>query len=263
MDQTTYFIDRKKKLEEDIKRVEKKLSSMPEENLLCLRQVKDNKTYNLFYKQRTIDGKKVHTYISKKYNIKEAKLLAKKKYLNKLKKDMCNELKCINYYLNHRIADDCSQMLGPDSPYRELLIDQRHIANEWEYAPYNKSTDHPEHLTHPAPKGEMVRSKSEAKIAQALFSHNIPYRYEEIHDIYGHPIATDFTIMHPKTHQIILWEHFGRCDDPSYQPTVDYKMYRYIRDGYLPGVNMITTYEDSKHPLDFLEVEEIIQKFFL
>ena len=78
-----------------------------------------------------------------------------------------------------------------------------------------------------------------------------------------HPMATDFTVMNPKTGQIILWEHFGRCDDPGYQSTVDFKMYRYIRDGYLPGVNFITTYEDSKHPLDFVLVEEIIKKFFL
>lgn len=263
MDQTIYFIDRKKTLEEKIRKVEKKLSSMPAETLLCQRHVKNNKTYISFYKSKIVDGKIVHVYLSKKKNNKEARLLAKKMYLSQMQKDMHNELKCINYYLNHRHTHNYSEMLGPDSPYRELLVDQRYITNEWEYAPYEKSTDHPEHLTHPAPKGEMVRSKSEAKIAQSLFSHNIPYRYEEIHDIYGSPIATDFTIMHPVTHQIILWEHFGRCDDPGYQPTIDYKMYRYIRAGYLPGYNMITTYEDSKHPLSFLEVEEIVHKYFL
>lgn len=263
MDQTTYFIERKKKLEEEIKKIERRLSSMPEETILCQRQVKNDKTYYVFYKQKIVNGQKVRTFISKKKNLKEARLLAKKMYLSQMQKDMHNELKCINYYLNHRHTHNYSEMLGQDSPYRELLVDQRHITNEWEYAPYEKSTDHPEHLTHPAPKGEMVRSKSEAKIAQSLFSHNIPYRYEEIHDIYGSPIATDFTIMHPVTHQIILWEHFGRCDDPGYQPTIDYKMYRYIRAGYLPGYNMITTYEDSKHPLSFLEVEEIVHKYFL
>ena len=66
MDQTTYFIDRKKKLEEEIKKVEKKLSSMPAETILCLKQVKNNKTYNAFYKQKIIDGKKTHVYLSKK-----------------------------------------------------------------------------------------------------------------------------------------------------------------------------------------------------
>ncbi len=118
-------------------------------------------------------------------------------------------------------------------------------------------------LNTPAPKNELVRSKSEATIAYILYSHGIPYRYEEIHDIYGYSIATDFTVMHPKTGQIILGEHFGRCDDPSYQKTVDFKMYRYIRAGYLPGVNFITTYEDSKHLLDPMLVEEIVKKFFL
>jgi hypothetical protein len=263
LDQTTYFIDRKKKLEEDIKRVEKKLSSMPAETLVYHKQVKNDKTYVTYFKQSFINGERIRTLLPKKKSIREAKLLAQKMYLSRALSDKKNELKCIDFYLKHRKAENFSDMLGTDSPYRDLLVTQSTIADDWEYAPYEKSTDHPENLTHPAPKGEMVRSKSEADIAQALFSHNIPYRYEEIHDIYGSRIATDFTILHPKTHEIILWEHFGRCDDPGYQSTIDYKMYRYIRAGYLPGRTMITTYEDSKHPFVFLDAEEIVQKYFL
>ena len=263
MDQTTYFIDRKKKLEDEIKRAEKKLASMPAETLVYHRQIKNGKSYITYFKQSFINGERIRTLLTRKKNMREAKLLAQKMYLSKALSDKKNELKCIEFYLKHRKNENYSDMLGPDSPYRELLVVQNTIADEWEYAPYEKSHDHPEHLTVPAPKGEMVRSKSEAAIAQSLFNHKIPYRYEEIHDIYGSLIATDFTILHPKTHKIFLWEHFGRCDDPGYQGTVDYKMYRYIRAGYLPGRTMITTYEDSSHPFVYLDAEEVVQRFFL
>ena len=112
----------------------------------------------------------------------------------------------INYYIKNRINNDPSALLSIGSPYRELLVSSTPSLISWEYAPYNKSTDYPEDLIVPAPKGEMMRSKSEASIAQVLYSHGIPYRYEEIHEIYGTDMATDFTIMHPKTGAIILWE---------------------------------------------------------
>ena len=108
-----------------------------------------------------------------------------------------------------------------------------------------------------------MRSKSEAMIAQVLFSHGIPYRYEEIHQILDASIATDFTIMHPVSHKIILWEHFGLSDLPNYQRSIDYKMPRYIRAGYLPGHNLITTYEDKQRPLSYVQVEALVKMYFL
>ncbi len=99
-------------------------------------------------------------------------------------------------------------------------------------------------------------------IAQSLFSKKIPYRYENIHDIYDYPIATDFTIMHPRTEKIILWEHFGLADNPNYQRKIEFKLIKYLKAGYLPGHNMIITFEDSTHPLSFIEIEEIVKKYF-
>ncbi|WP_022768509.1 hypothetical protein [Butyrivibrio sp. NC2007] len=262
MNHTEIYIERKLELEASIKKLESKLASMPKETLVCYKHKIGDKKYPQFYKQVMKNGHPQRQYLSHK-NIAEAKLLARKLYYSQQIADMKNELSCINYYIKNRVVTDPSALLSLGSPYRKLLVNNDPVPANWEYLPYNKSTDHPEHLTVPAPKGEFVRSKSESNIAQILYSHGIPYRYEEIHDIYGYPMATDFTVMNPKTGQIILWEHFGRCDDPGYQSTVDFKMYRYIRDGYLPGVNFITTYEDNKHPLDFVLVEEIIKKFFL
>ena len=259
MNQKEVFIERKLALEDEIRRLEEALGAMPEGSIVCYQHRIGDKKYPQFYKLTDVDGKTKRKYLSEK-DLPEARILAKKHYYRRMLLDLRNELKCINLYIKNRNDDDTSAIIAVGSPYRKLLDEN---LNNWEYMPYNKSTDHPEHLIVPGPKGEMVRSKSEAMIAQVLYSHAIPYRYEEIHDIYGYPIATDFTIMHPKTGKIILWEHFGRCDDPDYQKTIDFKMPRYIRAGYLPGVDMITTFEDSKRPLSYIEVEKLVQFYFL
>ncbi len=261
MNQKEIFTERKLVLEHEISNLERTISALPDGSLTSYKTKVDGKTYTQWYKKISRDGKYKRIYLSKE-NEAEAKSLAKKMYFNRLLADKQNELKCINYYVDNRTNEKYSALLADTSPYKSLLLDSEAIDKNWEYAPYNKSKDHPEHLIVPAPKGEMVRSKSEAMIAQELFSHGIPYRYEEIHDIYDYPIATDFTILNPRTHKIILWEHFGRADESDYQKTIDFKMYRYIRAGYLPGENMITTFEDTAHPLSYIKVEELVRMYF-
>ena len=162
--------------------------------------------------------------------------------------------------MKHRSEQRHLELLSPDSPYSTLLLD--HTLLNWENEPYHKSKDHPEHLIVPAPKGEYVRSKSEAIIAHALYENNIAYRYENVHNIAGISIATDFTIMHPRTRKIILWEHFGKSDDPKYQPTITFKLDKYLKAGYLPGKDIILTFEDSKTPLTIYDVQSVVKRYF-
>ncbi len=262
MNQTEYFKERKVVLEKEIAELERELSLMPEGSLVHYKQIKNNTVYHLWYKEIVDNGKKCRVYLSGKKE-EERKLLAKKKYLSRILHDHINEIKCLNWFIEHREEERFSQMLAPTSPYRSLLTGNNTTLQDWEYAPYCKSNDHPEHLIVKAPKGDFVRSKSEAMIAQVLYTNGIPYRYENVHDINGVNIATDFTIMHPKTYEIKLWEHFGLCDKPSYQPTIDFKMHHYIRAGYLPGHNLILTFEDEAHPLSFMEIESTVRKLFL
>ena len=68
--------------------------------------------------------------------------------------------------------------------------------------------------------------------------------------------------MHPKTREIILWEHFGLAEKRDYQRTIEFKLDKYLQAGYLPGHNLILTFEDTPRPLSFIEVEEIVKKHF-
>ena len=59
-----------------------------------------------------------------------------------------------------------------------------------------------------------VRSKSEAFIASSLSDKGIPFRYECAAKIAGTVIYPDFTIRHPLSGKLCLWEHFGLIDRP-------------------------------------------------
>ena len=262
MNQTEYYMDRRNTLEAEISELRYEIGMMPPGKLNVYTRTINGKKYHSYYKEFLLDNEKTRLYIPKE-RLDDAKILAQKTYKSRLLKDKQNELKCINYFLDHRIDDHFSELLYPPSPYSALLSDNDCDPVLWEQEPYNKSKDHPEHLIVKAPKGDLVRSKSEALIAQSLFSKRIPYRYENIHEIYGYPIATDFTIMHPRTREIILWEHFGLSDKHDYQRTIEFKLDKYLKAGYLPGHDLILTFESTPHPLSFIEVEEIIKKYFL
>ena len=261
MIQAEFYIDYKAKLETEITKLHREIDAMPPGNLAIYTKLIRGKEYHSYYKELFYEGKRIRLYIPRQ-RISEAKVLALKTYKTRLLKDKENELKCINYILKHRIADHFSELCYPPSPYSSLLSDCTDAPELWEKEPYNKSTEYPEHLIIKAPKGEFVRSKSEAMIAQSLFSKRIPYRYENIHEIDNCPIATDFTIMHPKTRKIILWEHFGLADKPDYQRQIEFKLTKYLKAGYLPGHNLILTFENTAHPLSFIEIDEVVKKYF-
>lgn len=147
---------------------------------------------------------------------------------------------------------------GSDYYERRMLEDYE----RWMTEEYEKSQLHPEHLTVKTVNGLYVRSKSEAFIAAELAANGIPFRYECKLDIEGMAFYPDFTIKHPYTGEVFLWEHLGMLDDNHYLDTALSKTRVYIKNGYIPMVNLILTYETNEKPLDFSLVRGLISIFF-
>ena len=127
---------------------------------------------------------------------------------------------------------------------------------------YVKNLKHPEHLVHKVSKDEFVRSKSEAMIAKLLKQNRIPYRYEcqlILDDIELYP---DFTIRHPRTGEVYIWEHFGLLNKPEYVKNMHSKMQIFTANNFLPGINLITTYETKENPLSYEMVEMLVNYYF-
>lgn len=244
----SYFAKRKLILEKEIERHRTELLQYPAGRLV--RNQKGDKTRWYHYKKKK-DGSYERKYLNKE-NILVAKKLARKEYIKAFLKDAENELKSIEKYLKTRKETYHQDYKDSCEEYRELLGTGR-----WDAEVYDKKPSHPENMIVKAPKGEYVRSKSEALIANALFDAGIQYRYECGITLDGVIIYPDFTIK-TDNNNLLLWEHFGKMDDPDYLKQVNWKMNLYMKNGYYPGKNLLVTYETQMNPLIIDDVMKVI-----
>lgn len=167
------------------------------------------------------------------------------------------------YEKNRRKEETVLEHPEMQSLLSEYFKIEKEDLHKWEIQPYDKYTGYPNQLLFKTPKGEYVRSKSEALIAMHLYYNKIPYRYECGLDIGGRIIYPDFTIRHPRTGKIIYWEHCGRMSDPKYVNDIAQKIKTFATMGICPFENLIMTYERDGYPLDIGWVEKIIEYYFL
>ena len=248
-----FFIERKKYLEEATEKLRHEISDYPPGQLAIYEQ-------NGYAKWQVIGASKSgqKQYI-KKSNRERAELMAQKKLDCMKLADLENELHSINMYLDTRKVPDWNSLLSDNSHYKELLVKK----DNWENEPYKQKQGFEKYKQTPAPKDQFVRSKSEAMIAYCLYRYNIPYHYEEEYEFNGIKIAPDFTIKHPKTEQIYIWEHFGRAEQKKYQGDFLSKLPIYLDSGFIPGKNFIMTFETHDDQISILKVEQIVQETFL
>lgn len=125
---------------------------------------------------------------------------------------------------------------------------------------HSENPKHMENLTVPTPRGHMVRSKSEAIIATALYYHNVEYYYEKRLVLGEVEMYPDFTMCMQKE-KVIYWEHFGMMDNPIYAKNVYRKLELYSSNGIFPGINLIVTFESSENPIDPRMLESILDYY--
>lgn len=253
-----FMLDKKKQLTSHISFIQNQISHLPEGSLTCARNGK-------YFKWYYFDGR-TSSYIRKK-NRPFAEKLAYKKYLSFLLKDIQQQKAAVEAFLHLYPKESVIDHFLASSPeYRKLLRSHyKHESSDlhaWAQAPYNKNPHFKQNLIHTSLSGNMVRSKSEALIDTALFFNNIPFRYECALDLGEITVYPDFTLRHPVNGEFLLWEHFGMMDNPSYSQKAFEKLQLYIQAGYIPGINLITTFETSSHPLTNQKIERTIQHYF-
>ena len=254
------MLEKNKQLEKQMKDIQEKLKKMPEGKLICSHT-------GPYCKWERSDGHK-KTYIPKKDRALAEKLAAKK-YLSALWNDLKHEKDAIDLYLRRhsnyepqvdKLLTDSIEVEKLLSPYLSPLSKE---LEEWMNSPYEHNLKHTEHLTQKVGANQFVRSKSEAMIVKVLKQNKIPYRYEAkllFGDIEMYP---DFTIRHPKTGQWFYWEHFGLLDKADYVKNMYSKLQLYTTHGIMPGINLITTYENQEKPLTFEMIEMLVKYYFL
>ena len=242
-----------------IEQIQTKLQQLPPGKLLCVQ----NGRYIKWYKSNG----SAPIYIPKKQAGLAESLALRKYYTFKLE-ELTSELSLLDQHLEglQHISQNSELLLNHPS-YLELLkpnlTSYSQTVQNWITDSYQRNTKNPEHLIHKTISGHLVRSKSEVMIANCLSLNNIPYRYECALTLGDTLVFPDFTIMHPASHQIFYWEHFGRMDEPFYCEQTYNKLKLYGHHHIIPTIQLIATYETRLSPIDSENVLQLIREFFL
>ena len=143
----------------------------------------------------------------------------------------------------------------PDDVFVEKWLEQKYVRKD--FSPFDETAFYTN-------SGIRVRSKTEIIIANTLDKYGLPFLIEL--PLYLNPfdiVYPDFTIMDMRTRTIIIWEHHGMIDDANYRENSFLKKTAlYIENGFIPGVNLIQTFESRETPISVPMIETIIEQFF-
>lgn len=109
--------------------------------------------------------------------------------------------------------------------------------------------------------GEMVRSRAEAIIYNALHAAGVPFVYEDtlwLKDRNGglEAVSADFRIM---IEPDVVWEHSGRFGTPEGHDNIHHKLDLYFHNGYTLGDNLIITMDDHEGSLNTQSLQQIVE----
>ena len=253
------LLKRSKQIDLQLNTIQQNLNKLPNGDLHCTHNGPYIKWFN-HYKGNI-------TYIPKKSQ-GLAEQLAIRKYLSTLIAELKNEQDSIDAYINciNKYRGHADKLLQEDSCFQSLLTPYFSSHNkdiaDWLSEPYETNLSHPEHLIHKTIAGYFVRSKSESLITSALYTNHIPFRYECALHLGEITLFPDFTILHPKTHNIYYWEHFGMMNNSDYTKASYKKLQLYSEHDIIPSRNLIMTFETPDNPLDYETIDHTIQFYF-
>ena len=216
------------------------------------------------------------------------KILNSKHYAQQILRQLRQDLKTIDYMIAHYHPERRAEIYSALSEGRRMHISPLYQPINDIIADFNSAEIQPfvyhgnqtslqvdAGAIYRTENGEMVRSKSELLIANELSRRGIPYHYEEEITLaasntvnYAESAAAsgftyhpDFVVLNPRTGKKYIWEHFGRMGDPSYAIDKVGRIRRYIQNGYIPGINLITTFEAESQPLTTDVINAMITNF--
>lgn len=225
---------------------------------------KTTKRTQFYYKRNPADRERKYLRNGEKELVAK---LCQKDYDEKVLEAAQKEWKCLDDLKKRYPSVICEKVFGKLNEERKKYVvpiesPEEKFVSRWESEQYTKkgfSEGTPEHYTQ---RGERVRSKSEILIANALYMHGIPYKYERPLYLNGYGIVhPDFTILNIRLRKEIYWEHLGKMDNSEYVEDNLKRIEAYEKNDLFPGDKLILTYETSKRPLNSRTIERMILKY--
>lgn len=232
---------------------------------ICYDKSNKSRFYHAIYND---NSKKVERkFIPKKKNLDLARRLMQKEYNQRLSGILKQEQQVLHSL--HSFDPNSKYALYDSLSKEEKALLKNHLQSPmefskiWEEAPYEKYMEYSQNLVFITDKGDLVRSKSEAIIANQLFKNNdiLCYKYELALELdNGQILHPDFTIMNRMTGKISYWEHNGMMDNPNYANKFVAIDTAYRNSEIISGENLIYTFESEKYPLDMAIVKSEIER---
>lgn len=257
------LLHQKNEISKAISEIKARMKNTPEG---ILRIAKKGGKYQ-YYQRKTQDDSK-GTFIRRKDDSLAA-ALAQKDYDAKLLKALTEQQSAIDNFLKNYDPDAVVQVFENLSEARKQLVTPAFLTDEkfaeqWQNEPYDRlgfGKEEPEYYT---ARGERVRSKSEILIADALYRHKIPYRYE--FPVYNKGViiaAPDFNCLNVRLRKEYFWEHLGMMGEEKYADRNVKKLEKYTFAEDFDETNLIITMETDNKPLDTRVIDEKIRRFLL
>lgn len=198
-----------------------------------------------------------------------ARKIAQRDYNQKMLKEIEKQLKIVEKAILQLQNNKLEEIYRKESEARQkllrpLVLPIEDYVKQWEAVIYEGKVFPDGQVEIYTEKGERVRSKSEKIIADKLYKKGVPYRYEFPYRLTGMGMVySDFTCLRKWDRKEIIWEHFGMMTDPTYAKNAVRKIEMYEKNGYIPGKNIIYTFESTECPLNTLCTDKIIEEMLL
>ena len=258
------LVRRERALEKVIKRIESELPGLPEGKLWISKGHENIQ----FYQHIAGDTSKSRIYLQSNKNEKLIRNLSQKDYYELLLSVSRRELAAIRALLQKNVLFSSENVYknlheARKNLVRPLLVDDEAYAVWWQQQPYVPNPGYPEDLVYSTKRGEKVRSKAEAMLADMYFDMKIPYKYDyPVVLVDGQTKYVDFALLHKSTRQVIYHEHFGMLDSPQYLVDNMNKLDLYRQSGIYVGKNLILTHDIEGSPLNMAAIRENTKELF-
>ena len=194
--------------------------------------------------------------------------LAQKDYNSKFLRIAARERRRVEEIIRLFSKENVDLLYEQMSTDRRKLITPYIITDDlyekaWLAKPFRTNPYKPENKIYDTRRGEKVRSKSEAILANIFMELSIPYQYEKLVKLgSGRTAYPDFTLLHKRTREEIYFEHFGMLDDDVYRSEALHKLDEYRKSGIYPGRNLLFSYETEETPLDIKGIRDMLKWMF-
>lgn len=191
--------------------------------------------------------------------------LARKEYLQQLNNLISNNIEALTYaaeryteievktviksmnkaYDNLPVGMFCSDsediFLHTDEVFQARM--KRH--EKWANEPYERNSHKFNKYEQWTSRGLHVRSQREQMIAEMLYAHNIPFRYDQIIRKNDVVLSPDFTFLDEREHEFYL-EYCGMMDNKDYAYNYISKRRKYESVGINEWTNMIYVFSSNQ-----------------